>query len=241
MTLLYRTACAATLAVVTLGFSSCQSGTDSAPDSTTSETVFFPVVQDGMWGFIDVSGQVVIQPQFERAWPFSEERALVQSGDRYGFIDPTGALVIPAEFTDAWFFSGGLAPVEKDGQWVYIDAKGRTAVEPAFRIEASFLEQNGKPEPRLGRTRVGDVYGYSNPSGDVVIEPQYNQAWNFVEGMARVRVDGRWGFIRPDGSVAIEPRFDVAWDFSHGLALVEVEGKFGYINPSGEYVWEPTS
>ncbi len=222
--------------VVVAGLGACRPQ-QTAP---TAEATYFPVVQDSLWGFIDAGGQVSIPPQFERAWPFSEGLALVKIGDRYGYIDPDGETVIPPQFTDAWFFSGGLAPVEKDGQWVYIDRSGKTAVEPAFRIESSVLEQGGKPEPQLGRTRVGDFYGYVNPSGDIVIEPRYNQAWNFVEGLARVRVGGRWGYIRPDGSVAIEPRFDLAWDFSGGLALVEIDGKYGYVDPSGSFVWEPT-
>ena len=225
------------LAVALLG---CRSEKTPADVSSSTETAYFPVVRDGQWGFIDSTGQLVIEPAFERAWRFSEGRALVQSDDRYGYIDETGAVVIAAEFTDAWFFSGGLAPVEKDGQWVYIDREGQVAVQPEYRIESSFLEEDGKPEPPLGRTRVGEVYGYSNAAGEMVIEPQYNQAWNFVEGMARVRVDGRWGFIGPDGKVAIEPQFDLAWDFSNGLALVEKEGMFGYIDASGTYVWEPT-
>jgi hypothetical protein len=220
--------------------SACQSQTDHAADATSSKVSYFPVVQDSLWGFIDAVGTVVIEPRFERAWPFSEGLALVRSEGRYGYVDSAGAFTIPAQFSDAWFFSGGLAPVERDGQWVYIDATGQTAVEPAYRIESSFLEEDGKPEPPLGRTRVGEMYGYVNTSGDMVIEPQYNQAWNFVEGMARVRVDGKWGFIRPDGSVAIAPEFDLAWDFSGGLALVEIDGRYGYIDTSGAYVWEPS-
>lgn len=224
------------LLAVVVTFPACRSEQAPAP----AESSLFPVVQDGKWGFIDSSGDLAIAPGFERAWPFYDGLALVRSDGLYGYIDRAGHVVIPPRFTDAWYFSGGLAPVEKDGQWVYIDQSGNTAIEPEYRIESSFLESNGKPEPKLGRTRVGEVYGYRNPSGEMVIEPRYNQAWNFVEGLARVRVDGRWGFIRPDGSVAIEPQFDLAWDFSGGLALVEVDGKYGYVDNSGAFVWEPT-
>ncbi len=222
-----------------LVLAACRTKEQAAPPAEAPSPLF-PVSQGGVWGFIDSTGSVTIEPQFARAWPFSEGRALVKVGERYGFIDRSGALAVPARYTDAWFFSNGLAPVESDGEWVYIDRDGNVAVRPNFKLEASFLEEDGEPRPELGRVRVGTTYGYVNSAGDVVIEPQYNQAWNFVEGMARVKIGGKWGYIDPAGRLAIEPAFDLAWDFSNGLALVAVDGKYGYVDKSGQYVWEPT-
>ncbi|MDX1429513.1 MAG: WG repeat-containing protein, partial [Rhodothermales bacterium] len=122
----------------------------------TSEAALFPVVQNGQWGFIDATGEIVVEPRFDRAWPFSGDRALVRVGQRFGYADRHGEMAIPAIYSDAWFFSGDLAPVEKDDKWVYIDRSGGVAVEPEFRLEASFLEEDGIPRPELGRVRIGD-------------------------------------------------------------------------------------
>ncbi|NNE33821.1 MAG: WG repeat-containing protein, partial [Rhodothermales bacterium] len=189
------TSCLAVAILVAVVLLGCR--TEPERTDATDSASLFPIVQQEKWGFIDAAGTVVVEPQFDRAWPFSLDRALVRVGNRYGYIDRAGEVAIPAIYTDAWFFAGDLAPVEKDGKWVYIDRSGSVAVEPEFRMEASFLEEDGVPRPELGRVRIGDSYGYMNNVGDLVIEPQYNQAWNFVEGMARVRVDGKWGFINP--------------------------------------------
>ncbi len=46
----------------------------------------FPVRENGMWGYIDRKGKVVIEPQFESAKNFSEGFALVSKSGKYGYI-----------------------------------------------------------------------------------------------------------------------------------------------------------
>ena len=54
---------------------------------------------DGKWGFIDKSGQVVIQPQFSKPNLFAKPSyffgglALVWAGEKWGYIDTTGKYV----------------------------------------------------------------------------------------------------------------------------------------------------
>ncbi|MCB0154437.1 MAG: WG repeat-containing protein, partial [Anaerolineae bacterium] len=39
--------------------------------------------------------------------------------------------------------------------------------------------------------------GFIDPTGQVVICPQFDRAGPFSEGLASVEVDGKWGFIAP--------------------------------------------
>ena len=91
------------------------------------------------------------------------------------------------------------------------------------------------------RNRVDEdgKYGFVDENGNWVVKPQFDDAFDFSEGLAIVEVEGKWGYIRPDGTWAIEPHFDVACDFSEGLAMVEVDGKWGYIRPDGTWAIEP--
>jgi len=83
-----------------------------------------------------------------------------------------------------------------------------------------------------------------------VIEPKFDIAKSFSEGLAAVRIGdnrtGRWGYIDKKGEMAIEPRFGRPIDsFTRGLALVRVRhgawAKEGYIDKTGKYVWKPTN
>src|SRR5947199_3031800 len=76
----------------------------------------FPIRQDGKWGYISRTGEVVIKPQYDDAWDFSEGLAYVRAGMRRGLIDKTGQMVIELQQVDfAGRFSEGLAPVQTGG------------------------------------------------------------------------------------------------------------------------------
>lgn len=101
---------------------------------------------NGQFGYINAAGRFVIEPKFDRAYPFSEDRALVWSDENrsYGFIDKAGNLVIPCKFQQATDFSEGLAAVSiaKD-KWGYIDKTGRFVIEPVYWIAYPFSEGLG--------------------------------------------------------------------------------------------------
>jgi hypothetical protein len=82
---------------------------------------------------------------------------------------------------------------------------------------------------------VGDKWGYIDPEGKVVIEPQYDEAGSFSEGVARVGIYDKdykwgfidrvgkfkWGFIDKAGNWALKPVYDSpVEDFRGGRASV---------------------
>ena len=79
-------------------------------------------------------------------------------------------------------------------------------------------------------------WGYINSQGSMVIEPIYDDAWEFHEGLAAVKVEWARGYIDCEGKVMISPQFQYAGPFENGRALVQVDGLWGYIRPDGS--WE---
>lgn len=70
------------------------------------------VYVDGLFGYINKSGQFVVRPQFERAYSFSEGHAVaVFPNGNYGYIDRDGNVAIKPRFSSAHSFSEGLAQV----------------------------------------------------------------------------------------------------------------------------------
>ena len=65
------------------------------------------------YGFIDKSGKVVIEPQFDWVGAFSEGLARVKKDGKYGFIDKSGKVVIEPQFDEVRAFSEGLAKVRR--------------------------------------------------------------------------------------------------------------------------------
>ena len=53
----------------------------------------FPIVKDDKWGFIDVTGRLVIEPRFDSAWQFGDGVAKVKVNGKRGYIDKTGKYI----------------------------------------------------------------------------------------------------------------------------------------------------
>lgn len=84
--------------------------------------------------------------------------------------------------------------------------------------------------------RDGDLWGYRDDRGKVVISAQYDSAGSFAEGYARVKVAGKWGFVNVVGEMVIAPQFDQARFFQGGHAKVQQGRTWGYIDVNGVFV-----
>jgi tetratricopeptide (TPR) repeat protein len=81
-------------------------------------------------------------------------------------------------------------------------------------------------------------YGYINQAGTPIIQPQYEYAGKFVEGLAAVKINRRWGFIDQAGKLIIPANFenDIQPVFSEDRAAVTLNGKSGFIDKKGNAI-----
>ena len=81
-----------------------------------------------LYGYIDKSGKVVVEPQYSEAGNFKEKLAYVKKDGKYGFINQSGKVVIDCNYDKAKSFSQGLAYIEKDGKCGYINYEGKVII-----------------------------------------------------------------------------------------------------------------
>ena len=81
-----------------------------------------------------------------------------------------------------------------------------------------------------------EKYGFIDKSGKFVIEPQFEFADDFSEGLAIVTINDEYGFIDKSGKFVIEPQFEYASKFSDGISRVENNGKEFKIDTNGNVV-----
>ena len=82
-------------------------------------------------------------------------------------------------------------------------------------------------------------YGYKDNSGKIIIQPKYDYAWSFSEGLGRVKQNGKWGYIDNTGKVVVELKYDDTRGFSEGLSAVIQNGKWGFIDKTGKEIVTP--
>jgi len=89
-------------------------------------------MQNGKIGFMDAAGKVIMEPQIELAFEFSEGLAPVRVKGKWGYMDEGGRMVIKPRFYEAYKFSGGIAKVMPAFGWMgYIDKTGKYVWRPS--------------------------------------------------------------------------------------------------------------
>ncbi len=87
----------------------------------------------------------------------------------------------------------------------------------------------------------GETYQYIDREGKIVINPQFENATVFRDGLALVQTsgeDGKWGYIDKDGKFIIEPQYKYATVFCEDLAWVVAENEAPMvINRKGEKIF----
>lgn len=164
-------------------------------------------------GYIDKSGQFVIEQKYLQAGKFHEGIAGVceTSGDWIS-IDKDGKMA----------FTAAVIPYDGYGEGLFrtwdsrfIDRRGKERFKQASSIESYRPFSNG-----LVVIKKGGEYGYMDKSGKVAIEPVFEMADDFSEGLAAVKIHGKWGYIDKTGDIVISPEFRNAHPFVNGLAFV---------------------
>ena len=98
--------------------------------------------RQGKWGYKDWKGNVLIQPVYDNAYAFHEDRACVEKDGLLGFIDSKNELVIDYKYDSATSFSEGLAAVSIGEKSGYIDKDGVEVIPMEFDVATGF--ENGK-------------------------------------------------------------------------------------------------
>jgi len=176
-----------------------------------------PVLIKDKVGFIDLKGEIVIQPQFEP--------------------DGTGGCVHNGR-VGASGFSEGLAAVQLKREewgkgWGFIDRHGNWAIQPTFACAAPFSEGLALIGVREGRGEWR--YGYIDKTGAIVIKPQFSQASSFTGKLAQVTI----GMTEEEALVkALEAREAGKPDAEIEKEMEKFKQKFAYIDRAGKVVWQ---
>jgi hypothetical protein len=227
----------------------------SACGGSGEKTRLYPVVKNGKWGYINNEGKVVIEPQFDMAYDFSEGLALVAKfgadnlkDDRYGYIDETGKFVIEPKFhSQSRTFTSSAASS-------YQFSEGMAVLPSSWFAEKGAAIYT--PEKTVCIDKTGKVL--------FELDSNYKVESAFSEGLLPVKVkkpDDIWrdddvgkiykyGYVDRTGKFVIEPReLARALPFHEGLAAVQVYGdvtatsntrfKYGFIDKTGKFVIEP--
>jgi len=224
------------------------------------------VVNSGfLFGYIDKSGKLVIDPIYESARSFSDGIAMVQKKGKYGFIDHDNNQVIPIEYDKIWYPESGMIRYKKDGKYGFIDFSSKKEVFKGFASATDFQERKAivndgnnyllldkmgnKKQLPFTYVDVGGEgkwiyaadarFGFLNNDGSVLCLPQYDLLMRYRDGRAGFAINDVWGYLDETGTIIIPSQYPLVWDFVNGYARIIGKYGFGFIDKNGYEVLPP--
>lgn len=142
----------------------------------------FKIYENGLYGYIDSTGAVVIPPKFKGAGEFSEGLAPVRENGLYGYINSVDEMIISPQFEYAEPFFEDAAIVYNNGSPFYINKFGKQLFDcSGYNKITNFA--NGKA---FVYTRSNN-YGLVNKKGELIIDTIYTSITSFINGVAVVQ------------------------------------------------------
>jgi hypothetical protein len=162
----------------------------------------FPITRNGLWGYADANGKIVIPLKYTQANSFYHGWALVvQVGSVHFFIDKAGKKMPGLETGWAEDFYEGVARIQtsedspKGEQIHYINTAGKVVFTPEL---PDFFAHGNMKEGLAAVCNKDKKYGYIDKSGKLVIPYQFDLVDSkfpsplaFANGKATVKKDGK--------------------------------------------------
>lgn len=185
------------------------------------------------WGFVDGTGTIKINPQFQETGHFSEKMCAVANKEgKWGYINEQGVIQINYQFDYAEDFKNGLAAVKASDKMGVINTTGQYKINPQFD---QIYNDNDK-----FLVLQNDKWGWCDGEGKITINPQFTEALPFADNeLAPVESGKTWGYVDKEGKIVINPQFDKAYPFNGDLALVRSASQYGFIDKEGKFKINP--
>lgn len=187
--------------------------------------------ENGKWGFLNSDAEVIAEG-YEYASSGSEGIfAVKNSTGKWSIISqkPSGSLerLKDTDYVDIKLDEYGCMTKNKvffgstGDSWymnkIVADEKGNYSIET---YDTAY--EDVKIFGDYGAVKASGLWGFSDDSGAIIIEPQFDDAKSFSCGFAAVKKNDQWGYIDETGKIIINYSFSDANSFSkYGIASVK--------------------
>ena len=195
--------------------------------------------KNGLMGYKGYLDDIVVQPRFENARPFTEGLAAVKKNGQWGFINSKGKYIVKPYYQKAFSFRGDYAKVGHDNQWGAINKSGQLTISLSYTQLIFILGENHQPTC-LAKVEKAGLFGLVDKvTGRQLTPYQYKKVGSRFIGK-RLKVQnkqGKYGFLNKNGQQIVTCQYDEATFFrTNGMALVRKGDKQFYISNSGKYL-----
>ena len=151
---------------------------DSFYDMRFSDEGISLVNKNNLYGYIDIKGNVIIDFQYKEGRRFEEGRAVVVNlENKYGVINKENKTIIDFKYEEIYEYDNDLYVVKYDGKVGIVNSLNKVVLDIIYsKIEDIESDRS------IIIINEGDYnkYGYIDRKGEIIINPIYSCAYDFV-------------------------------------------------------------
>lgn len=200
----------------------------------TDKSDLWPAVSGDKFGYINKKGAFVIPPLYDGASSFSCGYALVEQNNRLFFINKKGDIQSTPSFDEADYFYYNYAVVEMDDRKGLFDKKFHYAIQPEY-ADLERMTADGLVAAEFSDGK----WGYVDAAGRVKIQPVYDEASDFEDGVACVCIDSAWRLIDKHGNCVVNAVCADMYSVGDERIVYEQDGRLGLIDTKGHIKMRP--
>lgn len=202
--------------------------------------------------FADASAKTVswaIPPKYEKLSRYTTDIFVFQQNGKWGMVTPGNVEILPASYEYITPFTNGYALAGvKEGSRYLLQAIISENGDVSTLDEKLYLPAGNQyfSEEKMLVTNRNGKFGYVNPSGQVIIKCQFDNALPFKEGWAPVKKGNYYKYINeaydrnPSRNVLVVDfhygEMTLASCFSNGRAVIAYNNDLALIDANGRKV-----
>ena len=198
---------------------------------------FIRVYQNNKQGIIRDT-TFIVPCEYDKINSFYKELglAITIKNDKYGAIDTAFKVIIPNTYERLVIDPSHHLIFVKNGKYGMMDASQNILIQADYDNLYGFTQihySTGANE--LSMVKKGDLYGYINLQGKVVIPIAYEWLYYQVyNDLVVFRKNGKLGYVNTKGKVIIPAKFDNGYEFRYEITAVQKNEKWALINTKGK-------
>lgn len=134
------------------------------------------IVVNGKYGAIDKSGKIIVQPQYDKLFPFFNGFATFKSRGKFGILDSLGSEVLPPTYDSIGYNSEGFTQFWSNGKMGFLNNEGNVAIRPIYTSGDAMI--NGMAPVHINTT-LGEKAGVIDNKGKFIVRPVYFNTYRF--------------------------------------------------------------
>ena len=187
---------------------------------------------------------------YKRLRWYSPQMTVAYQGNKMALVDNNGKLITGYDYDTIRYINAGLACVVKGKKNGLVNNTGQVVLPVNYYLISTVgqgmcavcegsVEVKKRNGTGLPTKYIVCKWGFADSTGRLVIQPEFDNYEEFLNGYAPIVQGKKLGLIDSTGKIVFKPKYDRITPFQGKIAFVKLNGGWGVIDNNGNELIAP--